>query len=203
MIAYVRGELAAVSEEGIVVEANGIGYRILVPATTLQDLPPIGHEVKIFTHFSVTEDAMRLYGFLDRDELELFRMMIKVSGIGPKGALSILSTLSGDDLRFAVLADDEKAIAAAPGIGRKTAQKLILELKDKMDLQDAFDAKTTHMAAAKDAPAGESAGRDEAVMALTALGYSGSEALKAVKKCDLPASATAEEWIKEALKHMV
>ena len=124
MIAYIRGILSDVSEEGIVVEANGVGYQILVPATTLQELPETGREVKILTHFSVTEDAMRLYGFWNREELELFRMMIKVSGIGPKGAISILSVLSADDLRFAVLAEDDKAICRAPGIGKKTAEKM-------------------------------------------------------------------------------
>ena len=202
MIAYIRGILSDVSEEGIVVEANGVGYQILVPSTTLQELPETGREVKILTHFSVTEDAMRLYGFWNREELELFRMMIKVSGIGPKGAISILSVLSADDLRFAVLAEDDKAICRAPGIGKKTAQKLILELKDKMDLQDAFESKSAHTAKAQAAAAAGGA-KEEAVLALTALGYSGTEALKAVKACDLPEDASSEDWIREALKHMM
>lgn len=203
MISYIKGTLAEKRDAGAVVEASGIGYFIYMSTTSLSGLPAEGKEVKVYTHFSVGQDAMRLYGFLDEEERDMFRMLIRVSGLGPKGALGILSTLSADELRFAILADDEKAISRAPGVGKKIAQKIIVELKDKMDLQEAFDAKSAHVAAA--AVTGSATmddARDEAVQALVALGYGGAAALKAVKASQLPETASAEDWIREALKHM-
>ncbi len=128
--------------------------------------------------------------------------MIGVSGIGPKGALGILSALSADDLRFAVLADDARAIAKAPGIGHKTAQKLILELKDKLKLEDAFEAKLAKADLQTGAAAGLTEAKNEAVEALTALGYSASDALKAVRQAELKEEMGVEEILKAALKHM-
>ena len=127
MISYIRGELAAA-----IVEAGGIGYGIYMSQQTLSMLPAVGEEVKIHTYLNVREDAMQLYGFLTGEDLQVFRLLIGVSGIGPKAGLNILSCLSPDELRFAVLAGDVKTISSAPGIGKKTAEKLILELKDKM-----------------------------------------------------------------------
>ncbi len=195
MISYIKGELAEIEEDTIVVEAGGIGYRILIPASLFQELPAVGRKVQIYTHFQVKEDSMSLYGFSCREDVRMFRMLIGVSGIGPKGALGILSVLSPDDLRFAVLAEDAAAIAKAPGIGRKTAQKCILELKDKLSLEEAVRIKLDHGQAA-DAAAGA---RDEAVQALAALGYSAAEAMRAVK---LAEGETAEELIKSALKQI-
>ncbi len=199
MIASIHGELLEVSEEGIVVEAAGVGYNIMVPGTVLSELPRVGQEVRIYTHLSVREDAMKLYGFLDREELEIFRLLIGVSGIGPKGALGILTALTVDELRIAVLTDDLKTIGKAPGIGKKTAQKLILELKDRMKLVDEQFLKTESSAA----PAGSAeTGRDEAIQALMALGYSSSEALHAIRSVELGPEATAEEWIRESLRFL-
>ena len=121
MIESVRGELLYATEDSAVVECGGIGYAVLMPASSLADLPQPGNEVRLHTHLSVTQDDIRLFGFFTRDELEIFRMLIGVSGIGPKIALSVLSTLPPDDLRFAVLSDDVKAISSAPGIGKKIA----------------------------------------------------------------------------------
>ena len=104
-------------------------------------LPQIGEEIKLHTYLNVREDAMQLFGFLTRDDLEIFRLLIGVSGIGPKGGLSILSKLSADDLRFAVLSGDAKAISSAPGIGKKTAEKVIIELKDKLNLEEMLEPK--------------------------------------------------------------
>ena len=135
MISYIRGELAALEKEKVIVDVGGVGYGIYMPGQAMALLPPTGSEVKIHTYLNVREDAMQLFGFLTRDDLEIFKLLIGVSGIGPKGGLSILSKLSPDDLRYAVLAGDVKAISAAPGIGKKTAEKLIIELKDKLDSQ--------------------------------------------------------------------
>ena len=146
---------------------------------------------------------MQLYGFLTRDELRVFRLLIGVSGIGPKGGLGILSALGPDDLRFAVASNDVKAIQAAPGIGKKTAEKLILELKDKFDLQEAFEQKLAgNQAAAAVRQAGEPDAFQDAVQALTALGYSGTEALQAVKKVEITEGMDSEAVLKAALKHM-
>lgn len=129
MISYVRGELAAVEADKAVVDVGGIGYAVFMPQQSLALLPPAGSEVKIHTYLNVREDAVQLFGFLTRDDLEIFRLVIGVSGIGPKGGLNILSCLSPDELRSQSCRGDVKAISAAPGIGRKTAEKLSLKLR--------------------------------------------------------------------------
>ena len=140
MISYIKGELAEILPDVIVVEANGIGYNIYVPGSVLGELPSVGSEVKIYTYMNVKEDECSLFGFLTRDDLSMFKMLICVNGIGPKAALGALSNITADDLRFAVLADDVAAIKALPGIGPKTAQKIIIELKDKLKLDDVFES---------------------------------------------------------------
>ena len=205
MIAYIRGALAYVEpEESLaVLESGGIGYHILLSGRDLDLLPGAGEEVKLYTYLQVREDGMQLYGFFTREDQKLFKLLIGVSGIGPKGALGILTALSADDLRFAVLADDAKTIAKSPGIGLKTAQKLILELKDKLKLEDAFEAKLTKAdVSAKATASGLSDAKNEAVEALTALGYSSSDALKAVRQVELTEGMSVEEILKAALKQM-
>lgn len=206
MISYIKGILEYISEECIIVESNGIGYEIRVPMSVLQALPGIGQEVKIHTYMYVREDALQLYGFVSRDDLTIFKLLITVNGIGPKGALGILSTISPDDLRFAILADDAKTIAKAPGIGAKTASKLILELKDKIKLQDAFEARleqTQELGSPWIASAEDIQGmRSEAVEALTALGYSSAEAMKMVRKVTITGDMDVEQVLKMSLKNM-
>ena len=203
MIAYLKGEVVEIEEEKLILECGDIGYNISMPASALDGTLRPGQEVKIHTHLHVREDAMQLYGFLTRDDLKMFRMLLGVSGIGPKAALVILSGLSADELRFAVLSDDIKTISRAPGVGKKTAQKMILELKDKLDLQEAFDTKTMHVQEASQAETGDLVdAKKEAVQALTALGYSGSEALRAVKQVDVSPDMNVEEILKQALKKM-
>lgn len=119
MISYIKGELAGVTEEKAIIEAGGIGYGIYMPGKDLAQLPGIGEQLKVHTYLNVREDAMQLFGFLTGDELEVFRLLITVNGIGPKGGLGILSALSADELRFAVMAGDVKAITAAPESERK------------------------------------------------------------------------------------
>lgn len=201
MIRYIRGILTEADDQGIVVENQGIGYYIFIPGSMFAGSLPIGEEIRVYTYFHVKEDVMQLYGFLTRDDLQIFRLLLGVSGVGPKAGLGILSALSADELRFAVLSDDAAAIAKAPGIGKKTAQKLILELKDKLDLEEAFEQKLSHQAAAQDLPQGDE--RQEAVQALVALGYPSTEALRAVKKVEGADAMTVEELLKAALRKMI
>lgn len=199
MISYIKGALSEVSAEGIVVEVAGIGYEIKVPASLLPQLPSLGSQVKIHTYLQVKEDGLALFGFLEREDLEVFRLLLTVNGIGPKGALGILSVLSPDDLRFAVLGDDIKTLSRAPGLGKKTAQKVILELKDKFHLEEAFEKRLVH----EEASVGTGAdAKGEAVQALVALGYSSSEALQAVRGLPDVDRMSVEEILKQALKRM-
>lgn len=200
MYAYIKGELAEINTDHIVVEAGGIGYQVFISLQTFDYLPSVGENLKIYTYLYLREDAMILYGFLTKDDLELFKLLISVSGIGPKGGLAILSTLEADDLRFAILSGDAKAISKAPGVGGKTAQRVILELKDKLSLEDAFEAKTEHVQ--KNAAAAGGSVKNDAVMALTALGYSSTESLKAVSAVEITEDMDVEEVLKAALKHL-
>lgn len=200
MYSYIRGPLAEVELDHIVIDVNGIGYNLYIPTNCFEYLPGVGEECKIYTYLYVREDAMMLYGFLTKDDLELFKQLISVSGIGPKGAIGILSALSADDLRFAILSGDSKAIAKAPGIGAKTAQRVILELKDKMSLEDAFEKKSEHIKSA--VISSNNQVKNDAVMALTTLGYSSSESLKAVSKVEITDEMDVESVIKAALKNM-
>ncbi len=198
MFAYIRGTVAALETDSVILDHQGIGYRIYVPSAVLAELS-VGEERKLHTYFAVREDAMQLYGFLTADDLELFRLLIGVSGIGPKGALGILGVMSGDELRFAVLSEDAAGLSKAPGIGKKTAQKVIIELKDKLDLMDAFEKKAAHTAAG--AAAQENSAQSDAIMALTALGYSSTEAMRAVRTAAAEEeSEDAEALIRAALK---
>lgn len=202
MYSYIKGELSEiVAENHIVVENGGIGYNIYIPRQVLSLLPGVGEEVKIYTYLCVREDAFILYGFLTRDDLNVFKLLIGVSGIGPKGALAILSVMSTDDLRFAVLSDDAKAIAKAPGVGNKTAQRLIIELKDKLSLEDAFEQKLSHT---QEAVLGNGLKgiRNEAVEALVSLGYSSTEALKVLRDIEITEDSSVEDILKLALKQM-
>ena len=200
MYAYIKGILAEVNTDSIVIENQGIGYQLYVSLQALEELPAIGMEVKVYTYLHVREDAMVLFGFPDREDLKMFQMLLTVSGVGPKGALGILSALSGDDLRFAILSGDSKAIAKAPGIGAKTAQRVILELKDKVSLEDAFETKTAHIAGGNVTVNGTV--KNEAIQALVALGVSSSEAMKAVSQVEISQEHKVEDVLKLALKHM-
>lgn len=202
MIAYIKGKVAEILEDRVILEAGSMGYNIFMPMASAEAELRKGDEVKLHTYLNVREDAMQLFGFLTRDDLNTFKLLLGVNGIGPKAALGVLSGLTADELRFAVLADDVKTISRAPGIGKKTAQKLILELKDKMDLQEAFELKTEHVREAQGKEFELSDARKEAVEALTALGYSGADALRAVKKVDMTPEMDVETLLKAALKNL-
>ncbi|MBO5291682.1 MAG: Holliday junction branch migration protein RuvA [Lachnospiraceae bacterium] len=202
MIAYLKGNVADVTEDNLVVDVRDIGYNVKISGGTFRKLPDIGEPVKIYTYTYVKEDAFQLYGFLNRDELELFKKLITVNGIGPKGALAILSVLEADELRFAILAGDSKAISKAPGIGAKTAQRVILDLKDKISIEDTFVNKEAVAYAAGVDRSGLNEAKNEAVEALTALGYGASDALRAVKQVELTSDMDTESILKAALKFM-
>lgn len=202
MISYIRGILDSFEEDKVIVDVGGVGYGIYMSGQDMARLTPAGSEVKIYTYLSVKEDAMKLYGFLTRDALQVFRLLIGVSGIGPKGGLGILSALTPDDLRFAVAAGDVKAVCKAPGIGKKTAEKLILELKDKLNLEDALSHDMPGGGESTELPAHIGDAQNDAVQALVALGYGSTEALKAVRQVDWTEDMETEDLLKQALKNM-
>ena len=202
MISYIKGELTEVFEDTVVVETNGIGYNIRVPGSVLDRLPSVGSPVRIYTYLYVKEDAMNLFGFLSRDDLSVFKLLLNVSGIGPKGALAILSTIGPDDLRFAGLSEDVKTISSAPGIGAKTAKRLIIELKDKLKLAEVFETALAN----KEKASSENdvlLARNEAVEALVALGYASAQAMKAVQQVENAEEKDSEQILKEALKKLI
>lgn len=199
MIAYVQGILENLEIDKAIIDVGGIGYEVNISASTCDRMPGIGDNVKLYTYMNVKEDEMSLFGFLTRDEIRMFKMLITVSGIGPKGALSILSVFDTDDLRFAILAGDVKTISKAPGIGKKTAERLVLELRDKIsnaDITGGVESAVAGSAASGKSSGEDASSRDEAVEALAALGYNATDAMKAVRKV---LSSTEEKLDTEAI----
>lgn len=203
MISFIKGYVAETTENSVILETDSIGYEIFMTGPTIEETSRMQDKIKIYTYFHVREDAMQLYGFLSRDDLEMFRLLLNVNGIGPKAAMGVLAAITADELRFAVLSDDVKTISRAPGIGKKTAQKLILELKDKLKLEDAFEKKLDHQEenlSLTDTSLRDS--RQEAVEALTALGYSSTNALRAVRQVSEETGDDVEAILKAALKQL-
>ena len=201
MIAYVNGIIEDITIDNVVIDVGGIGYNVRISADTASRLPGIGERVKIYTYTYVKEDAFLLYGFLSRNDLDMFKQCITVSGIGPKGALAILSVMDADSLRFAIMSDDTKAIAKAPGIGARTAQRLILELKDKITIDDTLINKEIAVTAASNSMA-DSPQKREAVDALVALGYGQAESMKAVNAIEGIENMDSGAVLKAALRKM-
>lgn len=198
MLAYIKGTITEIGADEIIVETGGVGFSIFTSSQATARLTK-NQQATIYTHLNVREDDMSLFGFLTKEERSVFRMLINVSGVGPKSALSILSCLSVDELRMAVLSDDYKAIAKANGIGPKTAQRLIIELRDKFHLEDVLDGyeeNTSDTSAPEDLVS-------EAAMALSSLGYSNVEALRAIKKVPNSEGMTVEQLLKAALKNII
>lgn len=202
MIAYLKGEIIDVSEDNLILEVQDIGYNVKISSSVANTLPSAGNIIKIYTYTLVKEDAFQLYGFLTKDDLEIFKKVITVNGIGPKGALAILSVMSSDELRFAIIAGDAKAISKAPGIGAKTAERLILDLRDKVSLEDAFEGAITKKNELSEMNDMANQAKNEAIEALVALGYSASDALHAIKAVDISADMDTETILKMALKKM-
>ncbi len=200
MYAFIKGTLDSVGEDNVVIDCNNVGYQIFVPATVMNMMPAKGTELKLYTYLNVREDAMLLYGFLSEDDKKIFKMLLGVNGIGPKGALAILSALTPDELRFAVLAGDDKAITKAQGIGKKMAQKLIIELKDKLDLAETLELSNKNAKGSVDEATMDA--KNDAISALVALGYGSTESMQAVSSVEISADMNAEDVIKQALKKL-
>lgn len=203
MISFIRGTVAELTENSVILESGYMGFEVNMTGNALAQLH-IGQEVKLHTYFQVREDAMVLFGFFRKDDLQMFKLLLGVNGVGPKAALGVLAGITADELRFAVLSDDVKTLSKAPGIGKKTAQKLILELKDKLSLEEAFEQKLSNEqadATVATAGTGMTDARQEAVEALVALGYSGTDALRAVRKVPDEEASDVEAILKAALKN--
>lgn len=204
MISYIKGPLTEIRGDMIVIEAGPVGLEVRVPLSLLDELPKVGEEVKIYTYFQVREDSMSLYGFLSRQDREMFQQLLGVNGVGPKGALGILSALRPDDLRLAILSGDAKAISRAPGIGVKTAQRVILDLRDKVSADDILSSVAEDGESSGDI-SWQGSGGDavkEAIQALVALGYTNAEAARAVRRTEVTDTMTAEEILKASLRHL-
>lgn len=202
MYAYLNGIVAEIWEDGCVIDVNDIGYNVRISGSTFQKLPGMGERVKLYTYTSVREDAFQLFGFMSRNELEMFKKLITVNGIGPKGGLALLSVMDADDLRFAIISQDVKAISAAPGIGKKTAERVILDLKDKLDIDEAMIQCEVDGYNGVTAKSLENPQIKEAVEALVALGYGQSEASKAVSRVDGADTMESGALLKAALKKL-
>lgn len=200
MIAYLKGEITDIAEDNMVLEVNKIGYNIKISTGMTNLLPTVGSTIKIHTYTYVKEDAFHLYGFLTKDDLEIFKKLISVNGIGPKGALAILSIMSADELRFAIIAADAKAISKAPGIGAKTAERLILDLRDKVSIEDTFVTKEVRANESVNSSNPANKAKNEAIEALVALGYTASDALHVIKDIVITEDMDTEKILKEALK---
>lgn len=196
MISFLNGTIAAKSENGVIIDVGGVGYSVSMPVSDIAKMGGIGDNVKVFTHFHISENAVGLFGFLTNEQIDYFNRLIGISGIGPKAAVSVLGTLSVQDLAYAIIAEDVKAITKAPGVGPKAAQRIILELKGKIDTMDAVSTP-----ASSQTPASAVRADTGAVNALIALGASPSEAQKTVMQISGDGMST-EDIIKEALRRM-
>lgn len=200
MFSYIKGDLVEKNDGSIVVECGGIGYMLFISEQFAMRLPAIGAAVKVYTYMYIREDELSLYGFADNSELETFKLLISINGIGPKAALSVLSAMSVSELQFAVVTDDVKSITKANGVGTKGAQRIIMELKDKMKMEDlisgAYDRQVTEAAQS-------SSVTNEVILALTSLGYSGSEAAAAIKKVKNVDDMSTEQLLSAALKKIM
>ena len=198
MISFLRGVIAAKNENGAVIDVGGIGFFVNMPSSDIAKLGCIGENVTVNTYFQIRDEEPQMYGFLTSEEMSYFNKLISISGIGPKAALAILGTLNVEDLAFAIISEDVKAITRAPGVGTKMAQRVILELKGKIDTQEAIGS---NMASAQSVSLGSVRADTGAVNALIALGASPSEAQKVVMQIGSQGMST-EDIIKEALRRM-
>ncbi len=199
MIAYVYGILDDVYEENAVIDVNGVGMNVLISPDTMRRLPAVGETVKLYTYTCVREDAFLLYGFLSKKELDFFKKLIMVNGIGPKGALSLLSVMDVDELKFAIVSEDAKRIAKAPGIGAKTAARIVLELKGPLDKEG---VSTPLGELSSITVNNDNSEQSDAVLALSALGYNQNEIKNALGHIENMDSMSTEEILKEALKNL-
>lgn len=201
MYYFIEGKAEYILDDSVVIATEGgVGYEILMPKNDLSRLHRGDDGVRIFTYFQATENGVGLYGFLTENERKLFLMLISVNGVGPRAGLSILSVMNETDLKYAILSNDAKAISKAPGIGAKTAQRIILELKDKIDpefMTEGADDEGSDVLSNMDSDE-----KNDAYLALMALGYSSTEALRAVRKVQGADEMDTNELVKAALKNL-
>ena len=203
MIASVKGKLEGVTADSVIIDVNGMGVEVIVPNNVIGRLPKQDEAIKLHTYLHIREDAMQLFGFLDKEDLDFFKLLITVNGIGPKAAIAILSSMSTDVLTFAILSEDIKTIEKAQGIGAKTAKKLVLELKDKVGV---INEKTLTRSTDSELVSVSGAGskvKEEAYQVLEALGYSRTEAMKAITAIEITEEMTSEDLVKSALKNLM
>ncbi len=197
MIAFLKGKLASSDETGAIIDVNGVGFSVIMPVLDINKLPEIGGDVTLFTYLYVREDVMDLFGFSDKESIKYFKKLISVSGVGPKAAIALLSALTPSELALAIISSDSKTIGKAKGIGPKMAQRIVLELKGKVETEDAIETSPSVATAAFKPTADASA-----VNALIALGSSPSEAQKTVMQISREGNYTTEEIIREALRRL-
>ena len=207
MFYYIKGKLAHLDPTYAVVDAGGVGYKLTISASTHSQMPPHrsvseAPEVTLYSYMAVREDGIELFGFATEEELDSFKMLITVSGVGPKAAISILSLLSPQKLALAICTDDKKTISKANGIGPKTAARIVLELKDKLKKVTVLDGDDAVLADGLDMMSGNSDKRSDAISALTVLGYTRSEAESVIRKIDI-SSLEVDDIIREALKKLM
>jgi len=196
MIAYVKGKLDTKTNTFVIIDVQGIGYRVFMPAKSIESLGEIGQEVKVYTHYYVREDNISLYGFSSNEELRMFELLISVSGVGAKSAIIMLSEISPSSFALAVISDDVSKLVKIPGVGKKTAARIILELKDKLKTETAIEGtEEVNAQIEKDNNA------VEAIAALQVLGYTRKEIEKVFEKIDTK-NLELEEIIKQALKYL-
>ena len=195
MISYIKGVIDTVEHDKVIIENNNMGYNVLMSQSATEVLGQ-GEEIKIYTYLHVKEDAIQLFGFLSKNELEMFKKLISVSGVGPKGGLAIVSALPENNLQMAIISGDAKAISKAQGIGAKTAQRIIIELKDKIDLEEMLEVSSEDISS-------DNSIQSDAIDALIALGYSKTESFNAVKKISVDENMDVEDILKLALKNII
>ncbi|MBE5819244.1 MAG: Holliday junction branch migration protein RuvA [Clostridiales bacterium] len=196
MYAYIKGILEQKTNNFVVIDVGGIGYRIFMPSKSIENLADLGEKVKVYTHYHVREDSISLYGFNSNEELRMFELLISVSGIGAKSAIAMLSEISPSSFALAVISDDISKLVKVPGIGKKTAARIVLELKDKLKTEEAIE-QTEELICAID----DSSKECEALAALQVLGYTRKEIEKILQKIDVK-NLELEEIIKQALKYL-
>lgn len=203
MIASVKGKLEGVTADSVTIDVNGMGVEVIVPNNVIGRLPKQDEAIKLHTYLHIREDAMQLFGFLEKEDLDFFKLLITVNGIGPKAAIAILSSMSTDVLTFAILSEDIKTIEKAQGIGAKTAKKLVLELKDKVGVINAKAVELRSDSSPFISLTIGSAIKEEASQVLEALGYSRTEAMKAITAIEITEEMTSEDLVKSALKNLM
>jgi Holliday junction DNA helicase RuvA len=197
MYAYIKGTLEEKAKDSIVIETAGIGYKIYISEKTMMTLGELGEKIKIYTHYHVREDNISLYGFTSNEELKMFELLLQVSGIGAKTAITMLSNITPSQFALAVISNDIKELVKIPGIGTKSAQRMILELKDKLKVENAIEEKSE----TKSEEISNVEAINEATQALQILGYNKAEIKRVFEKIQLK-NVSTEEIIKSALKNL-